>query len=153
MKSRSTLTNVARELRARQTDTEQLMWSLLRAKRFDGFKFRRQHPMCGYVLDFYCPKYKLNIELDGGQHFETAAIEKDQRRDESLTQIGVTVMRFENHAFFKNREGVMGMIYETLTTLAGTKAHAPLPNPLPDYGAREPDSELVETVPADRRLH
>lgn len=139
MKSRSTLTNIARRLRTDQTDTEQLMWSLLRAKRFDGFKFRRQHPMKGCVLDFYCPLLKLNIELDGGQHFEPNAIEKDRRRDQMLQSLGITILRFEDRAFFKNREGVMGMIYESLTDLAERKGHAPLPDPLPEYGAREPD--------------
>jgi very-short-patch-repair endonuclease len=139
MKSRSTLTNIARRLRTDQTDTEQLMWSLLRAKRFDGFKFRRQHPMSGSILDFYCPQFKLNIELDGGQHFEPEAMEKDRRRDETLKVSGITVLRFEDRAFFKNRKGVMQKIYETLMELAERKSLAPLPDPLPEYGARGPE--------------
>lgn len=151
MKSRSTLTRVARRLRADQTDTEQLMWSLLRAKRFDGFKFRRQHPMHGCVLDFYCAKLKLNVELDGGQHFEPEAIQKDRLRDEMLGRNGITVLRFEDRAFFKNRDGVMGMIYETLMDLAARKMHAPLPGPLPEYGEREPEGNCDETVALDRR--
>jgi very-short-patch-repair endonuclease len=56
----------ARELRRNQTDAEQLLWGLLRDRRFAGKKFRRQHPVGRYILDFYCHELKLAIELDGG---------------------------------------------------------------------------------------
>jgi very-short-patch-repair endonuclease len=134
MNSRSTLKNIARGLRHDQTDTERLMWSFLRAKRFEGFKFRRQHPVAAYVLDFYCGKFKLCIELDGGQHHTPEGIEKDQRRDEVLRGLGVTVLRFEDRAFFKNRESVMGMIWEELMRLSKSNAARPSPSLSPGTG-------------------
>jgi very-short-patch-repair endonuclease len=121
MNTRSNLKHLARRLRRDQTDTEQLMWSLLRAKRFDGFKFRRQHPIGDVILDFYCPRLKLNIELDGGQHFEAAHRAADVSRDQMLRTHGVTVLRFEDRTFFKNRDGVMHLIWETLQKLSAEK--------------------------------
>lgn len=77
----------ARELRANQTDGETLMWHLLRNRQVLDAKFRRQHPMAGYLLDFYCPAAHLAIELDGSQHLEQAAY--DQQRAAKLQAEGV----------------------------------------------------------------
>ena len=60
----------ARELRQSGTDAERLVWQLVRNRQLDGWKFRRQHPIGRYILDFYCYEARLGIELDGGQHAE-----------------------------------------------------------------------------------
>src|SRR5215470_4883825 len=62
------LLQAARDLRQHMTDAEQCLWQCLRGKQLDGFRFRRQHPIARFVLDFYCPTARLAIEIDGGQH-------------------------------------------------------------------------------------
>jgi very-short-patch-repair endonuclease len=99
----------ARELRKNQTDAELAFWKLVRAKRLDGLKFRRQHPIQPYIVDFICPEKELIIELDGGQHAE--AIEYDEKRTRFLESKGYTVIRFWNDEVLNNIEGV----YEVLT--------------------------------------
>ena len=63
-----------RQLRREQTDAEKLLWYCLRNRQLFGLKFRRQYPVGPYILDFYCHEYKLCVELDGGQHYESAGI-------------------------------------------------------------------------------
>ncbi|MFA6564751.1 MAG: endonuclease domain-containing protein [Verrucomicrobiia bacterium] len=75
---------ITRLLRRRPTPAEKLLWRWLRGRRFSGFKFRRQHPIGDYVLDFYCCDARLDIELDGGGHNERAQELRDKRRDEFL---------------------------------------------------------------------
>lgn len=72
----------AKNLRKRATDTEQLLWQHLRAKRFGGLKFRRQEPMGPYIVDFVCFGKKVIVELDGGQHALQAEMENDSIRDQ-----------------------------------------------------------------------
>lgn len=102
----------ARDLRHATTDAEQRLWYLLRNRRLDGFKFRRQHPVPPYVLDFYCDLQRLAIELDGGQHVDAAA--RDVRRDGFLRGHGIRVLRFWNDAVFKETETVLGVIWTAL---------------------------------------
>ncbi|WP_447747425.1 endonuclease domain-containing protein [Pseudomonas nicosulfuronedens] len=83
-----------RRLRRRQTDAERRIWGYLRDRRFLGLKFRRQVPCGVYVLDFYCHELRLAVELDGGQHLESA---HDAERDAWLVGQGVRVVRFWNH--------------------------------------------------------
>ena len=85
----------AREMRGRMTDAETLLWMLLRNRRIAGAKFRRQHPVGRYILDFYCAEKQLGIELDGGQHGET--IDYDQQRDRWLQAQGISILRFWNN--------------------------------------------------------
>lgn len=94
------------------TDAEALMWKLLRNRRVAGAKFRRQHPMGRFILDFYCDEKKLAVELDGGQHAE--AVEYDQARDAWLRQRGVRVLRFWNNHVLGETEAVMEVIYAAL---------------------------------------
>ena len=84
----------ARELRSGSTDTEKVLWSRLRAKRLEGLKFRRQHPIGKYVVDFACLEKKIVIELDGGQHAEPERKEYDRERDNWLEREG-----YKNIAF------------------------------------------------------
>lgn len=93
----------AREMRSHMTDAEALLWRLLRNRRIAGAKFRRQHPMGRYILDFYCHEKKLCVELDGGQHMEAAAY--DQQRDAWLRGQGICVLRFWNNQVLMETEG------------------------------------------------
>lgn len=68
----------AREMRGSMTDAESLMWHLVRNRRLAGAKFRWQHPVGRYILDFYCPENKLAIELDGGQHADAAGYDRQR---------------------------------------------------------------------------
>ena len=70
----------ARELRKNQTDAEKAIWRLVRAKQITGLKFRRQHPIQPYIVDFVCPEKTLIIELDGGQHADNEAVVYDEKR-------------------------------------------------------------------------
>ncbi len=114
------LLQFARELCKKQTDAEQLLWSLLRDRGLAGFKFRRQHPLAPYVLDFYCHEARLAIELDGGQHNEPHEQERDATRTAFLKQQGIRVLRFWNHEVLQNTEGVLQAIYDTLVSLTPT---------------------------------
>ena len=81
------------DLRKNQTPQEVLLWARLRSKQL-GFKFKRQHSIGPYILDFYCPKKRLAIEIDGGQHNETINLKKDNVRSEYLKHQDVKVIRF-----------------------------------------------------------
>jgi very-short-patch-repair endonuclease len=88
-----------------------ILWTHLRAKRFAGFKFRRQHPCHPYILDFYCPRTRLAVELDGGQHFEDAATRYDERRTAHLHERRIRVLRFSNDLVFRKLAAVLDAIF------------------------------------------
>jgi len=96
-----------RQLRRNSTDAEAALWALLRGRRFGGTKFRRQHPCGPFILDFFCMRQKLAIELDGGQHFEAAGQAYDARRDAYLAARGIRVLRFGADLIFRERESVL----------------------------------------------
>jgi very-short-patch-repair endonuclease len=100
----------ARALHRDATDAERLLWSLLRNRQFLGLKFRRQHPLGGYILDFYCHRAKLGIELDGGQHAEPEQAARDAQRTRDLEELGVRVVRFWNHDLLRETEAVLEAI-------------------------------------------
>jgi very-short-patch-repair endonuclease len=110
-----TLLAFARDLRQKHSDAERYLWALLRARRFCGMKFRRQHPVAPYILDFYCDERQLAIELDGGQHNTDAALRHDCRRTEILNARGITVLRFWNHDVFESTDAVLEAIHNALT--------------------------------------
>ena len=87
---------------------ETILWNLLRGRRFEGLKFRRQAPLAGFVVDFLCPDLRLVIELDGGIHDLKEA--EDVARDERLRLAGYTVLRFRNNAFTTNPNIVLDAI-------------------------------------------
>ncbi|MEQ8627499.1 endonuclease domain-containing protein [Ekhidna sp.] len=86
----------ARENRKKPTLTEAMLWEKLRNRRLGGFKFRRQHPIKNFILDFYCHEYKLGIELDGSYHDEIDQYEYDEGRTLELKELGITILRFSN---------------------------------------------------------
>ncbi|MGA0562148.1 endonuclease domain-containing protein [Ancylobacter sp. VNQ12] len=116
----------ARSLRRDQTEVEKLLWSHLRNRQLDGWKFRRQEPIDRFTVDFLCSDAKLVIELDGGQH----AVEKDAGRTRMIEACGYLVIRFWNNDVLTNIDGVLLRILEVL------RGGTPHPNPLPD-GERE----------------
>ncbi|HSV30054.1 MAG TPA: endonuclease domain-containing protein, partial [Candidatus Omnitrophota bacterium] len=101
----------ARRLRTeRATEAEKLLWSKLRSRQMDGVKFRRQHPVGPYVLDFVCIERSLAVEVDGGQHADPAQAEYDRRRTDFLAAEGFEVLRFWNNDVLGNIEGVWDTI-------------------------------------------
>jgi very-short-patch-repair endonuclease len=105
------LINIARDLRKKRTDAEKILWRNLRARQFEGLKFRRQHPIGNYVVDFVCLEVSLVIEVDGGQHAENP---KDVERDKQLTLEGFKVLRFWNNEVLTNIEGVLESIRQNI---------------------------------------
>ena len=113
------------------TDAERLLWYELKGRRFCGFKFRRQRPIGPYIVDFFCPKAKLIIEIDGGQHAMPGYARRDKMRSAWLEAQGYRVLRFWNNDVLSNLPGVLQII---VTALA---ERPPLPGP-PPQGGREP---------------
>ncbi|QOX80609.1 endonuclease domain-containing protein [Trichlorobacter lovleyi] len=102
---KTTLTSLARSNRKNPTVAEQKMWQeLLRNKQFFNYKFTRQKPIGGYIVDFYCSDLQLVIEIDGDSHAE--AVEYDAERTRILEAYGLTVVRYTNHEIMHNLEGV-----------------------------------------------
>ena len=93
------------------TDAEQLLWTRIRRKQICGLQFNRQKPLLNFIVDFYCAKAKLVIELDGGQHFEPEQRQKDISRDKALEKIGLHVMRFDNRQVMLETDRVVNEIY------------------------------------------
>ena len=114
----------ARHLRRRQTDAERRLWHHLRTRRLGGHKFRRQHTIGKYIVDFYCEDARLVIELDGGGHNEPQQKAYDKRRTSTLEQLGLTVLRFWNHELLLNTEQVLEVILEALENVP-----SPCPSP------------------------
>jgi very-short-patch-repair endonuclease len=114
----STTTN-ARRLRREQTEEEKELWCMLRAGRFAGFKFRRQHPVEIYFLDVYCPAAKLSVEFDGFQHGLPEQQRHDEERTKFLRSAGIEELRFWNHQWRKNRDRVLLEIWNALQRRTG----------------------------------
>lgn len=104
----------AKQLRSNQTETEKLMWFHLRGKRFINIKFKRQQIIGKYIVDFVCFKYKLIIELDGGQHPEEINIQKDLIRTKFLQDQGFKVLRYLDNDVFNHIEDVLEDIFRNI---------------------------------------
>jgi len=102
---------IARRLRVNQTDAETVLWNRIRNRQIDGYKFVRQVPILGYICDFVCRERRLIVEVDGGQHNESAA---DAIRDRCLMDEGYRVLRFWNNDVLGNTEGVLMTIQAEL---------------------------------------
>jgi ATP-dependent DNA helicase RecQ len=96
------------------TPPERLLWAQLSDRKIEGFKFRRQHPLDPYILDFYCPEKRLAIEVDGLGHGMGDNPQRDARRDGFLKSQGVRTLRFSAESVFQNMGGVLQMITEDL---------------------------------------
>jgi len=115
----------ARTLRQKQTWAEKLMWSLLRDRRFSSYKFRRNHPMGIYFLDFYCREASLTIELDGRQHGFPEQQAHDAERAKYLASMGIKELRFWNSRLRREKQAIRDTIFHELQARA--------PHPLPNY--------------------
>jgi len=102
-----------------------LLWGRLKQSRLNGYKFRRQHSVGYYILDFYCPAARLAIELDGDSHLTDEAIEYDNERTAFLNSLNIRVLRFLNTDIYSNLEAVCTKIAEELRNLS-----SPPPDPL-----------------------
>ena len=132
----------SRELRQPQTPPEQRLWAALRDRRLGGYKFRRQHPIDRFIVDFFCHECSLVVEVDGDSH--ATQIEYDQARTEWLNDHGYTVVRFTNQDIYKRFPAVLEAILEQCQALSGNEdlptpstnpssprnpAHPPAPSP------------------------
>lgn len=94
------------ELRNHLTPAEATLWNYLKNNQL-SVKFRRQHCVGPYILDFYCPSKKLGVELDGSPHDTPEGFQKDREREEYLKKLGIQIVRFENKEVFRNLDGVL----------------------------------------------
>ncbi|SOE21253.1 Very-short-patch-repair endonuclease [Spirosomataceae bacterium TFI 002] len=108
--NRPELKKFRKNLRNYSTSAEAFLWTSLKSSQLDGRKFRRQHSVGNYILDFYCPKERLCIELDGAGHFTTEGIEYDKQRTNYINSLNIKVIRFENKEVFENLENVLAEI-------------------------------------------
>ncbi|WP_373778969.1 endonuclease domain-containing protein [Glaesserella sp.] len=108
---------LSQKLRSTQTEAERKSWHRINRDQLLGFHFNRQKPLLSYIVDFYCLKAKLVVELDGSQHYEPDYQEKDRLRDTELNSLGFTVMRFDNHSVMTNIDGVVEAIYQYLSEI------------------------------------
>jgi very-short-patch-repair endonuclease len=96
-----------RNLRNNLTPAEAALWKLLKSKQLEGIKFRRQHSVGNYILDFYCTTQRLAIELDGAHHFTEEGMRYDEERTAYLNSVDIRVIRFENKLVFDDPEYVL----------------------------------------------
>ena len=126
-------TGNARRMRRSMTDAEQVLWSRLRLRQFDGYKFRRQHPIGSYIVDFVCIEARLVIEVDGVQHADDE--EYDQVRSRFLAERGYRVIRYWNGDVLMHLNGVLESIWTELgcnlapRDQAGAERHAEVGRP------------------------
>ncbi len=114
--NRQSLKPLRRYLRNSLTSAEAVLWKNLQRSQLNGKKFRRQHSIGRYIVDFYCPECRLAIELDGQKHFNSIASEHDAVRGEYLARLNARVPRFENRAVLENLQAVLHVIRSHLTT-------------------------------------
>jgi very-short-patch-repair endonuclease len=108
--SRAGMVMRARELRANQTKAESRLWTILRNRQVQGFKFRRQHQFGDYIADFYCHEAQVVIECDGSVHETNEKWQHDQARDSYMVSQGLRVLRFTNEEILSNTEAVVKKI-------------------------------------------
>ena len=111
----------ARRLRQNMTETERRLWSRLRGGQLNGLKFRRQHPLPPYIVDFYCEARQLVVELDGSQHNEVA----DRARTRFLEKQGLVVLRYWDHEVLQQIDAVL----EAIVNMAEGRTLTPTPLP------------------------
>jgi very-short-patch-repair endonuclease len=105
--NKSVFKKFRKKLRNQSTSAEATLWGLIKNRNLDGRKFRRQHSLGTYIVDFYCSEEKLIIELDGDLHGEYFKIEEDKSRDDSLERLGYKILRFENRIVFQDPDYIL----------------------------------------------
>lgn len=104
----------SQELRNKMTDPEIILWSKLKGKQIKNAQFYRQKPIGNYIVDFYCAKYKIIIELDGSQHYTDEGLEYDSERDTYLKFMGLKVLRFTNIQIMNELNSVLTVIFNEM---------------------------------------
>ena len=118
-------TRLARDLRKNMTDAECVLWALLRDRSVTGERFRRQHPIQGYVVDFVCPRRALVVELDGPIHDDPSVRSYDEERTVVLERLGYRVIRFLNEEVAADPDAVVRVIRATLVGAGTTELPSP----------------------------
>ena len=108
--NRRSLSERRRSLRASLTPAEAALWRVLQRSQLQGRKFRRQHSIGPYVVDFYCPNERLVVELEGSVHDSEHTALRDEARERFLNASGLMVLRVENRHVFENPESVLDLI-------------------------------------------
>jgi very-short-patch-repair endonuclease len=134
-------TQAARRLRQDMADCERKLWSMLRRKQMAALRFRRQHPIGPYIVDFFCPAAKLIVELDGGQHGEDKAVTYDEARTRWLEAQGYRVLRSWNWDFLENPDAALEGIWRAIVE-NGVPLPKALRAPLPEIC-----EEQISTLP------
>lgn len=105
-----------KNLRNNPTKAETMLWKALRKNQLEGRKFRRQHSISNYILDFYCPEEKLAVEVDGEVHYNMVNEQYDHKRKLFLENYGIQLLRFENKQIFENLDIVLEAIKDRFRT-------------------------------------
>ena len=108
------LKQYSRQLRENMTDAERKLWAKIRRKQIKEYQFYRQKPVGDYIVDFYCPRAKLVVEIDGSQHLVGETIQYDRIRDDYLSSLGLRVVRFTNTDVLMNIKGVVERIKDEI---------------------------------------
>jgi very-short-patch-repair endonuclease len=108
----------AHELRMNMTKAEKKVWDELKNRNLFKVRFRRQHPVDIFVVDFYCHELKLAIEIDGNIHLEKEVSEYDEGRTHDIEKFGIKILRFTNDQVFNDTDGVINKILEVISSLA-----------------------------------
>jgi very-short-patch-repair endonuclease len=114
----------ARDLRTKSTQSEQKIWHWLRNGYLKGYKFRRQHPVDGYILDFYCARLKLCIEVDGESHDTDRRVAYDDSRTSRLRTLGIEVLRIRNEHIAEQPDGAWSLIVDAVNRRATSLRHS-----------------------------
>ncbi|MEI2736254.1 MAG: DUF559 domain-containing protein [Rhodoblastus sp.] len=101
------LTPIAQRLRREATKAERILWRAINRGQIEGFKFRRQVPLCGYIVDFACHEARLVVELDGATHSTEDELAADADRQKKIEDEGYAVLRFRNAEVYDNLDGVI----------------------------------------------
>lgn len=115
----------AKELQNNETDAEKILWEKLRNNQFKGLKFRRQHPINLYIVNFYCHKLKLIIELDDHYHTLRKQVSKDIERTEALFLMGLEVIRFKNDEVLNDIDSVSARITNWIEKIENSNCPSP----------------------------
>jgi very-short-patch-repair endonuclease len=118
LRSNDELLEKSRELRKRMTLAEVLLWSKIRSRQVDGYKFRRQQPLLDFIVDFYCHDLKLIIEVDGEAHYFADQIKLDKYRDKIFKLNGYNVFRISNDEVISNLDGSVDKLKSYISTIS-----------------------------------
>jgi very-short-patch-repair endonuclease len=108
--NKKALLEFRKSLRNNSTSAEVTLWTYLQKRQLEGRKFRRQHSVGNYILDFYCPSERLCVELDGAGHFTEEGMKNDEERTRYLNSFDIRVIRFENQDVFNHINNVLEAI-------------------------------------------